>query len=295
MIGKSTASTIIYETCSILWKQLAPIYLQKPNLENWLEIEKGFSEKWNFPHCLGAIDGKHIAIQAPNKSGSEFFNYKKFFSIVLLGACDANYNFTLVDIGAHGSLSDGAVFKDAEFGQAITNNKLHIPNNTILPGGNVRVNYVFVADEAFPLQRHIMRPFPGSGLNEKQRIFNYRLSRARRTIEHAFGILASRWRIFHHNIIADVTTIQYIVGATVCLHNFLIQNNSSSNLHIYCPDINSVNDYEIDSSKLLPLGRTGSNNPATIVKTLRNTFAEYFISEHGELPHQYAYVNRGSF
>ena len=64
----------------------------------WLDIAIKFHNKWNFPHCLGAIDGKHI-IQAPPRSGSTFFNYKKSFSIVLLAVCNDNYEFTLPDIG----------------------------------------------------------------------------------------------------------------------------------------------------------------------------------------------------
>ena len=66
-----------------------------------------FDNKWSFPHCLGAIDRKHIIIQAPPRSGSPFFNYKKSFSIVLLAACNANYELTLVDIGEAGQQSDG--------------------------------------------------------------------------------------------------------------------------------------------------------------------------------------------
>ena len=67
--------------------------------KEWLDTATEFDNKWNFPHCLGAIDGKHIIIQAPPRSGSTFLNHKKLFSIVLLAVCNTNYEFTLVDIG----------------------------------------------------------------------------------------------------------------------------------------------------------------------------------------------------
>ncbi|CAH1987803.1 unnamed protein product [Acanthoscelides obtectus] len=80
--------------------------------EEWKEISKRFEEVWNFPYCVGAIDGKHVLLQAPMKSGSDFFNYKSQFSIVLMAVVDADYNFTFVDIGCQGRISDGAMEAD---------------------------------------------------------------------------------------------------------------------------------------------------------------------------------------
>ncbi|KAK4882424.1 hypothetical protein RN001_005743 [Aquatica leii] len=162
--------------------------------EKWREIAFDFNRKWNFPNCIGAIYGKHIAMQAPNNAGSEFFNYKDYHSIVLLGICDANYLFTMVDISASGRQSDGGIFKNALFYEQITNDCLNKPEAKYIPNTNIKTPFLLFGDEAFPLTKYMMTPYPGrkERLPGRIRIYNYRLSRCRRMIENTFGILVSR-------------------------------------------------------------------------------------------------------
>ena len=78
-------------------------YLKVPTTkEEWIEIADKFEMRWNFPNCVGAINGKHIVMQAPACSGSYYYNYKKCHSIVLMAVVNANYEFILVDIGDSG-------------------------------------------------------------------------------------------------------------------------------------------------------------------------------------------------
>lgn len=77
--------------------------------KEWTDVADQFDKQWNFPHCLGSMDGKHKTLQSPIKSGSDFYNYKSFFSIVLFALVDANYNFIYANVGFQGRISDGGV------------------------------------------------------------------------------------------------------------------------------------------------------------------------------------------
>ncbi|XP_030762239.1 protein ANTAGONIST OF LIKE HETEROCHROMATIN PROTEIN 1-like [Sitophilus oryzae] len=127
-IGKTTVRDIIYTTCEAIWDSLKNEYLKLPHsIEEWKAIAKDFEDIWNFPHCLGALDGKHVSIQAPPNSGSAFFNYKKHFSTVLMSICNANYRFIMVDVGSLGSASDGGIFHNMLFKELLEKGHLNIP------------------------------------------------------------------------------------------------------------------------------------------------------------------------
>ena len=161
-LGASTVRAIVKQTCDVIWEVLSSTYLPEPNKNHWRQIASGFWNRWNYPNCIGALDGKHVILQAPPKSGSLFFNYKGSFPINLMALVDHDYRFTYIDIGQHGSNSDGAVFKDSEFVNAFLNDELDVPHPVHFPNfpASGPVPYCFVADEVFPLGCDSMRPFP---------------------------------------------------------------------------------------------------------------------------------------
>jgi len=140
-----------------------------------------------------------------------------------LGIADANYCFTYVNVGCQGRISDGGVFKNTSFYKKLEKNELGLPECEALPGRMMPLPYVLVADDAFALSENIMKPYaPDLNKGSPKRIFNYRLSRARRIIENTFGLLSAVFRIFRKPIEIKVEeTIVNIVLACVYLHNFL--------------------------------------------------------------------------
>lgn len=256
------------------------LFLQVPtNDEDWRKIENGFKNRWNFPFCYGAIDGKHIQVVAPDNSGTMYFNYKKVFSIVLMAIVDCDYCFRYIDVGACGMSSDGSVFRNCSIYNKLENN--------LLPHGGV-----IVADAAFPLKPYLLKPYPGDNLERSQKVFNYRLSRARRVVENAFGILASRFRVFQKPIAANVNTVDKVVLATCALHNWLRSENRKTYItssDIDREDIETGNVYcgswRTETRDLESLCHQGSNHSSVSAIKKRETLKNYFNNE-GAVPWQ---------
>ncbi|PNF35644.1 hypothetical protein B7P43_G18132, partial [Cryptotermes secundus] len=211
-MGDRTVDKTVNEVSIAIWRNMQQLYLPQPTREMWISI----ASRWHFPHCLGVIDGKHIVIKKPNKSGSSFFNYKHDFSIVLMAAVEAHYTFNFVDVGSMGRFSDGSIFLSSQLGRKLDKGTLGLPPPADLPSFEHALPYVFVGDEAFP-RRRIMGSY-------ENKLFNYRLSRARQTVECAFGILASRCRVFQRPFEIKVTSVVDVVKAACVLHNYLRRN-----------------------------------------------------------------------
>ncbi|CAG4997732.1 unnamed protein product [Parnassius apollo] len=137
--------------------------------------------------------------------------------------------------------------------------------------------HVIIGDQAFPLKPYLMRPYSKEAVsnNANKKNFNYRLSRARRTVENAFGILAARWRIFHTDIEVQPEIVDNIILCCCCLHNML-RNDEDDN--IFLQDLpNGVPDNFISFEGI-------RNNSTRAAFVIRDKFCDYFSSENGSLP-----------
>lgn len=222
-MGKSTVASIVEETVQVIWSNLSPLYVKEPNLERYLEVADMFQKVCQFPNVIGAIDGKHVRIEAPANSGSNYFNYKNFFSIVLQGVADPELKFIAVEVGSYGKESDGGIFSRSQLKRHLDANTANIPPDAGLPNSNIKLPYYLIGDSAYPLRPYLMTRI-NSNLTHDRRVFNYRHSRARRCVESAFGVLATKWRVLRTPIATKVDTAVKIVLACVALHNACIHH-----------------------------------------------------------------------
>lgn len=190
-----------------------------------------------------------------------------------MAVVDHNYCFSYIDVGCNGRVSDGGVFRNCSLYQAL--------ENCVLPEG-----HILVGDNAFPLKEYLLKPYPGNRLTLKQKIFNYRLSRARRIVENGFGILAARFRVFEKPIPYSPEKVVKIIKACCALHNWLRQTKLQNKQYEYTADNENFDAgiiipgnwrNEPHSHGLQPLPTSLSNRSSQRSTDLRESYASYFV------------------
>ncbi|XP_046143098.1 uncharacterized protein LOC123988136 [Osmia bicornis bicornis] len=267
-ISKQSIGKIVPEVCEAITKALK-LYIQMPKTgTEWLKIAQEYNDTWNFPHCIGSIDGKHISIQSPKHSGN---------------------------VGCQGRISDGGVFNNSSLYRAMEEKKLNIPAAIRLEGREIPIPFFFLGDEAFPISEHLLKCYSGYFTKgSQQRIFNYRVCRARRVVENAFGILAAVFRVLRKPMLLSPEKASVVVLTTTVLHNFLRQRPDSSRL--YTPPGTMDNEDEgvlrggnwreqgNEMGALLPLRGVPRRTTSALLQ-VREELAHYFLAE-GRVPWQ---------
>lgn len=200
--------------------------------------------------------------------------HKEYSSIELMAVCDSNYRFTFIDVGSNGKASNSSLVKHSMLFQKMQNNTLNIPNDRPVSINGDPLPFVFVGDEAFGLSPHMLRPYGGENISPQEKIFNYRLSRARLYIECAFGILTNKWRIFHRPLDVNVESAETIIKTCCTLHNFVIERDGVDVENT----LNVIGLFEGDAVVKPQVPRSAL--------AIREKFAEYFCSEEGSVPWQ---------
>lgn len=263
-MGKTTVADIVKETVEAIWDELHQIHMPIPTTESLKRNAKKFYDFWNFPHVVGCLDGKHVRLICPSNSGSMFYNYKQYFSLVFQALVDADYKYIVVDVGGYGKQSDGGTFLASDLFNFINSDLITFPEPDILPHSQIEAPFVILADEAYPLLPYLMKPYKRDGLTERKRRFNDRLSRARKTVECSFGITYSKWRILSKSIETSVDFADKIVKCICVLHNIVLDKEG---LERHLTDVH-IGGHNVSWER--------RGRPPTQAENVRDIFAQYF-------------------
>uniref|UniRef100_A0A672FS63 DDE Tnp4 domain-containing protein n=1 Tax=Salarias fasciatus TaxID=181472 RepID=A0A672FS63_SALFA len=182
-IAKSTVCSIVHEFCRAVRHVLMPECIKLPQGDDLQEVIDSFKHRWGFPQCGGAVDGSHIPITAPEENHADYFNRKGWHSVSPAGCPGSSVLDTEETMG-------------------------------------VQVPIMLLGDPAYPLRSWLLKGYSDTGtLTAEQRCFNERHSRARMTVECAFGRLKGRWRCLGKRLDVDISTVPTIISACCTLHN----------------------------------------------------------------------------
>lgn len=207
---------------------------------------------------------------------------------MLLAVVDANCKFIYIDVGSYGKEGDPGIFDRSTLGRMFNNEAL-LPPPCKLPNSDLVLPHVFVGDDAFRLHPNMMKPFSREcAIRENSKaVFNYRLCRARRTSENAFGLLAQVFRIFYTPINLLPQTVDDVVIVSCCLHNML-RDSFIANAGTSCHDPDPTPDPPRDNFISLARARGFAIFQGFQV---RDSYAAYFSTD-GSIGWQDRQVNR---
>lgn len=221
-MGHTTIRNVIYETCTVLWDKLQRQHLPYPTEELFKRTADEFYEKFNFPNCAGCIDGKYIRIKCPSGSGHKFYNF------LLQVVADVNYKFTCVDIGGYSELDDVGTFTFSTLYNDLEKGLLKLPECAQIPNSTVKLPYVLLGDVGYPLKPYLMKPYVQRDLSNEQKVFNSRLTEARKSVRTALGLMASKWKLFTSCMQSHPDRANLIIKCICLLHNIVIDREGVS-------------------------------------------------------------------
>ena len=206
--------------------------------------------------------------------------------MILLAICDARYCISFADVGECGSNNDSGVLSNSQMGKLFKRNEVNIPNPSEIEGTDVELPYFLEGDEIFTLINWLMRPFSRKPLiNEKRKVFNYRLSRARRIIENTFGILVARWRILQRPIEGTPERVEkYILAMILYIINLDKRTMLAILQLVFVDSVDSTGELvagnwrKLIDNTLQPIRPVRNSRYASTAIETREKLTDYFVS-----------------
>ena len=217
-VSKPTVSVVSKEVCAAIVKILLPKYIRIPTGDSLKAVIEGFQEKLGFPQCVGVVDGTHIPIVSPVECPADYYNRKGWHSIIMQGTVDHLGHFIDIYVDWPGRVHDARVFVNSSLYKKGQDGALFPDWKQTISGKEIPL--LMLGDPAYPLLPWLMKAFPDNGsLAREQKTFNYRLSRTRVVVEHAYGRLKGRWRCLLKRNDVLVDDLPKLVAACCVLHN----------------------------------------------------------------------------
>lgn len=218
-VAPSTACKIFNEVIRVMVQVFYDEYVNLPSTEKeWKDELTAFLKDYGFP-CVGAWDGFHVYISSNLKN---FFNFKKRYSVTNMGLVGANKRFLWAGVGVPGSVHDSTLLQSSPIFSEIESGHI-LPNNVLSLPGYGEVPLAMVGDSAFPARSWLLKAYPDTTKNKKEKYFNVKLRSARVVSEHAYGILKGRWRILYKKMECRRRNVTAVIMACIALHNLCIK------------------------------------------------------------------------
>ena len=248
-LGNSTVCGIVSEVTKAivnnLWSDQVTRHFPR-NEEEFQEKILDVEELRQFPCSWAAIDGCHIPLKCPAgglQANKENHKFKHFSSIVLMGMVDARLRFVWASCGFPGNSHDSVIFQSTNLWSKITRGQTIPDIGKDVEGVNVPP--LILGDSAFSFQSWLMKPYTSAVLTSSQQYFNYRLSRARMSIEEAYGELKGRWRILQRKCESAQEEVRDNTLACIVLHNICIERGET-----LCRQIDGIVDAATNQRRL---------------------------------------------
>ena len=211
-VTKSSVFLCCKRVCDAIKNNVASRVIMWPTQDRVKVIMEGFRQHKSMPGVIGAIDGSHIAIKAPQECPENYVNRKGFYSVVLQGISDHEMRFIDCYTGWPGSVHDARVLKNSDFFAGVKNGIKFTNNNGYILG-----------DCAYPLETWLMTPFKDNGhLTNQQKRYNFIHSSTRMVIERAFSLLKGRFRRLKYLDMIKIDEIPTIIIVACVLHNICL-------------------------------------------------------------------------
>ena len=219
-LSRSSVSLIIRRVCRAICEHLEPQLIRLPITEAEVqEKTKNFFERFQFPQCMGAVDGTHIDIKRPSHKATDFINRKSWFSINVQACCDYNGQFMDVVVKWPGSVHDARVFTNSALNTKLKNGEVpRCPKSFVDDEDPVQV--FILGDPAYPLLPYLMKEYANGGSTVQEQYFCYRLCNARNVIECAFGRLKARFSALRRQMDINLDDLPTVIYACFILHNY---------------------------------------------------------------------------